>query len=306
MSQATLDPRSGQFVKVGKSIEFVEHGRKRHVDTMDCLTSYNVSHSELPERTADEIAQFKPGPAVPLRYSLCDWVERRAAIWQEMRVLMVSQACGKGIEIGAGPFPLAFPIGCEIVYVDKFRTVEQVGRMWPASVESSVLPVDRQDSFETLGTFLDGSLSFVAASHVIEHTRSPVDAIAAANRKLRDGGYLFLVVPDKRYTFDAPRALTPIDHLLADYFDPSRERDFQHFLDYYEKVIKDDDWKHAAEREFQTGMDIHYHVWTVTSFYEFIGRLQAEGVARWREVWWQPAVRTDASSGIEFYFALRK
>jgi SAM-dependent methyltransferase len=291
---------------VGESIEFVGHGRKRHVHTMDCFTSYNVPHGELPERTADEMSQLKPGPAVPLRYSFCDWVEKRAATWQEMRALMVSRACGKGIEIGAGPFPLALPVECDIVYVDKFATAEQVGRIWPVSVESSVLPTDRRDSFEALGTFADASLSFVAASHVIEHTVSPVEAIVAANRKLREGGYLFLVVPDKRYTFDAPRTLTHIDHLLADYFDPSRERDFEHFLDYYEKVIGGDDWKRAAEREFQTGMDLHYHVWTITSFYEFIGRLQAEGVTRWREIWWQPAVRTGDSSGIEFYFALQK
>ena len=310
MRESIRDP-GGRFVKVGegtelKSIEFIGHGRRRHVGTMDCFSSYGLSHEDLPEVAANEVAKLKPGPAVPFRRSFCDWVERRADTWQEMRALMVSQACGKGIEVGAGPFALLFPVGCDITFVDKFATSNQIGRMWPASSEASILPVDQRDSFETLATFKDSSLSFVAASHVIEHTPSRVDAIVSAHRTLHDDGYLFLVVPDKRFTFDAGRELTTVDHLLADHLHPSRERDFGHFLEYYEKAVGGDDWRAAAEREFQTGMDIHYHVWTVTSFYELIRRLQAECLARWREVWWQAAVRSGDSAGIEFYFALRK
>jgi hypothetical protein len=35
----TIGELGGRFVRVGASIKFIGHGRKRHVDTMDCFSS---------------------------------------------------------------------------------------------------------------------------------------------------------------------------------------------------------------------------------------------------------------------------
>jgi hypothetical protein len=47
--------------------------------------------------------------------------------------------------------------------------------------------------------------------------RRPTVALGNMIRVLRPGGVLYLAVPDKRYTFDADRPVTPTDHLLRDH-----------------------------------------------------------------------------------------
>ena len=81
-------------------------------------------------------------------------------------------------------------------------------------------------------TVADASFDFVVAAHVIEHTRNPIATLRTWLRVLKPGGLLYLVVPDKRYTFDRARVRTTLEHVIFDYLEPSRERDLEHFLDY--------------------------------------------------------------------------
>lgn len=63
----------------------------------------------------------------------------------------------------------------------------------------------------------DNALDYLCSSHVLEHLPNPLAALIEWHRVLRPGGLLYLVVPDKRFTFDAPRALTAPEHLLRDF-----------------------------------------------------------------------------------------
>jgi len=36
-------------------------------------------------------------------------------------------------------------------------------------------------------------------------------------KKLKPGGVVYLVLPDKRYTFDKDQTITPIEHLIEGY-----------------------------------------------------------------------------------------
>src|SRR5256885_1929786 len=65
--------------------------------------------------------------------------------------------------------------------------------------------------------FRDNSLDYVITSHVLEHVANPVAALAEWYRVLRPGGLIYLVVPDRRFTWDHPRPLTPVAHLLEDF-----------------------------------------------------------------------------------------
>jgi len=65
--------------------------------------------------------------------------------------------------------------------------------------------------------FHDHSLDYVAASHVLEHVANPVAALAEWYRVLKPGGIIYLVVPDRRATWEHRRDLTPVEHLLDDY-----------------------------------------------------------------------------------------
>jgi SAM-dependent methyltransferase len=54
----------------------------------------------------------------------------------------------------------------------------------------------------------------VIASHVIEHVANPIGWLAQVAELLADNGYLSLVIPDKRYCFDANRQLTTMADLV--------------------------------------------------------------------------------------------
>ncbi len=61
------------------------------------------------------------------------------------------------------------------------------------------------------------TFDLVIASHVIEHVANPIGWLAQVSELLTDGGRLSLVVPDKRYCFDANRQLTTVADLVDAY-----------------------------------------------------------------------------------------
>jgi len=109
-----------------------------------------------------------------------------------------------GVEIGAfkSPVPGLEPAP---VYVDCFKEfgLEKVHADYFG--EACHLP------------FHDNALDYVISSHVIEHVANPVAAFAEWYRVLRPGGIIYLVAPDRRRTWDRPRKLTPLSHLLEDF-----------------------------------------------------------------------------------------
>ena len=81
------------------------------------------------------------------------------------------------------------------------------------------------DDGETLATVPDSPRDFVIANHFIEHTEDPIAHAAATTlRVLRPGGVLYMAVPDKRFTFDVDRPVTPLEHLVARSRDRTRRR----------------------------------------------------------------------------------
>jgi SAM-dependent methyltransferase len=129
----------------------------------------------------------------------------------------------------------------------------------------------------------DNTLDYLCSSHVLEHLPNPLAALREWHRVLRAEGSLYLVVPDKRYTFDAPRHVTPPAHLLEDFLrDASAEGAAAHVAEF----IFQTDWSrlqpncppsewpqhratlHAhylAELRRGHGIDIHFHTFTPTS-----------------------------------------
>jgi hypothetical protein len=79
---------------------------------------------------------------------------------------------------------------------------------------------------------------------------------------VRPGGHLYLIVPDKRSSFDRRRVRTTIEHLILDYQRPSAERDFDHYVDYALHVMRASREGAIAEadRMLREGTSIHYHV----------------------------------------------
>lgn len=109
-----------------------------------------------------------------------------------------------GTEIGAGASPIA-GFSPNPIYVDCFKTFGHVPNCADYYGHACALP------------FRDNSLDYVATSHVLEHVANPVAALREWYRVLRPGGIIYMVVPDRRATWEHRRALTPVSHLLDDY-----------------------------------------------------------------------------------------
>jgi SAM-dependent methyltransferase len=169
---------------------------------------------------------------------------------------------GRGLEIGALDKPLP---GLKPFYVDRFR--EFVGGKCPADVlaDGAALP------------FRDSSLDYVASSHVLEHLPDPAGAIVEWYRCVKPGGVIYMVVPDRRLTFDRHRPRTKVSHLIEDFERKTKPSDPTHIDDFFDHL----DWKrfnpalkpedvpafreqhrggdHQAAREGRM-VNIHFHV----------------------------------------------
>jgi methyltransferase family protein len=131
------------------------------------------------------------------------------------------QLAGRGIEIGAHGRPMP---GIRPFYVDRFR--EFAGGKCPAHVlaDAAALP------------FRDSSLDYLACSHVLEHLANPAGAIVEWYRAVKPGGVIYMVVPDRRLTFDWSRERTPVAHLVDDFDRGTRDSDPTHIDEFFDCV----------------------------------------------------------------------
>jgi SAM-dependent methyltransferase len=64
----------------------------------------------------------------------------------------------------------------------------------------------------------DQSEDFILSSHVVEHLPNLIAAFLEWDRIVRDGGYVFMIVPHPwALPADKDRALTPVEHFIDDY-----------------------------------------------------------------------------------------
>jgi SAM-dependent methyltransferase len=144
-------------------------------------------------------------------------IQRRAP----RRVVWPPALAGRGIEIGAHDRPIP---GIRPWYVDRAR--EFAGSKCPADVlaDAARLP------------FRDSSLDYVATSHVLEHLPDPAGAIVEWYRAVKPGGIIYMIVPDRRLTFDCDRARTPLAHLLEDFDRGTTAHDATHIDEFFGRV----------------------------------------------------------------------
>jgi SAM-dependent methyltransferase len=219
---------------------------------------------------------------------------------------------GEGLEIGPLHLPLAMPPSARVRYVDRMQ-VDELRREYPELEDWNLTEVDIVDDGEALRTIAPESQDFIVANHFLEHCENPISTIETHLGKLRPGGVLFYAVPDKRYTFDFRRPLTPLQHMVADYEEgPERSRS-EHYEEWVRLVIDEEspsvgtseqasseDWAAGKARELEGAKySIHMHVWTQGEFLRlildcrdrFAGAFDIEAAAR---------------QGIEFMVVLRK
>lgn len=178
---------------------------------------------------------------------------------------------GDGIEIGALHSPLEIPSSVKIRYLDRMP-VNQLRQQYPELSESNLVELDIIDNGETLESVLDVSLDFVIANHMIEHCQNPIFSFENWLRVLKPGGILYIAVPDKRYTFDCERPVTPIEHLIRDYTEGPGWSMYPHFEEWARLVDKfsENDIVARAKYLAEINYSIHFHVWTQVEFLELL------------------------------------
>lgn len=128
------------------------------------------------------------------------------------------------MEIGAYIRPIP---GIQPVYVDRYPHYagENTGADYYG--DASDLP------------FHDSSLDYVASSHLLEHSANPLQALAEWFRVLKHGGIIYAVIPDRQRTFDRPRPLTGVAHMVEDFRNGTTMADTTHIEEFAYGV----DWK---------------------------------------------------------------
>jgi SAM-dependent methyltransferase len=219
---------------------------------------------------------------------------------------------GEGLEIGPLHQPLAMPPYANARYVDRMRS-DELRSEYPELADWDLTEVDIVDDGELLTTIPDGSQDFIVANHFLEHTENPVGTIETHLRKLKPGGVLFYAVPDKRYTFDFRRPVTPIEHMIADYEEGAERSRREHYTEWCRLVIDEEsgsvgtaeeaaseEWVERRASELEDAKySIHMHVWTQAEFLRLILALRE----RFDDAF---DVEAAAGGGIEFIVVLRK
>lgn len=181
---------------------------------------------------------------------------------------------GRGLEIGALHKP--FDLDAHVTYLD-YETTEVLRRQYRADARVDTIgqvQVVWRGNFYPF--FDDNAFDFVINSHVLEHTCNPGRMIEEWLRLVRPAGILYMVIPDKRHTFDRPRRLTEIDHMIEEYSSALEVIPIEHYEDY----IVNSEQKYNTEKKYieachDAQSSIHVHTFTADSVLEFLNALQA-------------------------------
>jgi predicted SAM-dependent methyltransferase len=208
-----------------------------------------------------------------ITHRIAQWFrKRRGARCFGRRDVARAYLRGHGIEIGALHRPLRVPRAARVSYLDRLPR-EELYRQYPNLAGHDFVPVDIVDDAERLARVPDGSQDFLIANHFLEHCQDPIGTLLHFFRVLREGGVLFLTVPDKRYTFDRDRPVTPLEHLLEDHdgaTEISRREHVTEFVRLVLKIVDPDEVERKVERLLATDFSIHFHVWTQTELMELL------------------------------------
>lgn len=139
----------------------------------------------------------------------------------------------KGLEIGPSMHPTLAKNECNISFLDYVSREEQREH---CSTDEDFQRVPETDIFVTsdqYSDFVSERYDYIIANHVIEHVSDVIGWLRELETLLVDDGILFLTIPDKNFSFDKYRQLTPFHHLVSDYLHGPGYSDKEHILDIF-------------------------------------------------------------------------
>lgn len=228
-----------------------------------------------------------------------------------------------GLEIGALDNPML--TGPCVRYVDYTTTAQlkQNHANNPAVRAEHIVDVSYVWGDKTLAEAVEHQrFDFVVASHVIEHVPDLITWLFELAQVLKPDGVVSLVVPDKRYTFDALRPDTTISELVAAHLERRRRPSVQQIFGYLSQHVQIDvpgAWRGAdtikqvhdetyawqvVQRVVRTGeyFDAHCWVFTPDSFLDLLGTLAKLGLLPFDVLEFTPTTLDQ----IDFFVTLRR
>jgi SAM-dependent methyltransferase len=192
-----------------------------------------------------------------------------------IRELLCADLRGIGYELGAGARPVCVPWDCRVTYIDKFTFEEAKCESFNNQDPGNFVRVSIYASMEKLDAIEPESADFFIACHVIEHVPNVVHGLREVMKKLKPGGKLVLVIPDKRFMFDAPRPTTTLEHFVAEDIGGEVSH-LEHCLEYARRVEHRADWVARGQDSNRSGRDIHAHTFTPDSMRELLTYLKQD------------------------------
>lgn len=168
------------------------------------------------------------------------------------------------------------PPWAKVSYVDRMKVTDLL-EQYPELRGKNLVSVDIVDDGERLEQISNDSQDFVIANHFLEHCENPIFALENMLRVLRNGGIIFLALPDMRYSFDKDRPVTSLEHILRDYREGPNISRLEHYKEWVRFVDKITDVKKEAlkvDQLLEKGYSIHFHAWTQREMLELVKNLQ--------------------------------
>ena len=234
----------------------------------------------------------------------------------------------RGIEFGPLSRPLVRKSDSDVYYIDQCSTEElkaKYSQVNDAHVHN-IVDVDFVSKGEPLSVLVGDKvpLNYVVASHVIEHVPDLAGWLLDAHASLKDGGSLFLILPDKRFTFDLRRPVAKFEEVELARAEKRTRPGLRLILDHFANVVQADTWAlwadyslservpyfHGAEfldiayAHFYEGryVDVHCWVFTPWSFMSIMGEITSHFNLGFR----LNHFLTTQLNDLEFYVELQK
>lgn len=198
--------------------------------------------------------------------------EEQARIYEQRWSLSKKHILGKGLEIGALNRPLPVHKCVQVIYIDRVNVDDAYNVHFPELKGADIANVDVMDNAEELNSIPLESHDFIIAGHFLEHTQDPIKTIKSHLSRIRVGGILYYILPDKRFTFDIDRPVTTFEHLLRDYEEGAGISYDSHMYEYAE-LVDHAKTKEQIENRVKQLKDmaytIHFHVWDAKALRQF-------------------------------------
>lgn len=282
-------------------VYYAQKKKRQWIPSGEHIAAYNFKWEDIEMVPREVISKYELAGSLPnpnTRY------KEHISVLQ-MREFLSNKLSGHGVEFNAGSKPFPCPVTCDTIFAGA------PGRLTPGLMnldepqsEDEVVINVKNTTFDKMEGIEDDSLNYIIAGNTIEYLPNPLSGIEKAWCKLKVGGKLILVVPHKDLTINSKRELTTLAHLILDYKRPLKERDFLHFVEFYEKAAPTGNPYELALKAFnnQSGT-VHYHTWNEESFFNMI-QYFSENIKKWSSIIFYSALKHHG--GNEFYFLLEK